>query len=46
MLIEICEGLTYYRAIKDLEKEELLLWELIDLMRSPEVLKQVTKSYV
>ena len=41
-LLDICEGVVFARGQKDIRLEELLYWELIDLMRSPETLKLVT----
>lgn len=43
-MIRICEGITAARIDGDLMKEEKLYWELIDLMRSPEMVKSITKS--
>jgi len=45
-IIQICEGILIARADKNLQKEELLYWELVDLLRSPEVLKVITESCV
>jgi len=45
-LIQICEGILIARADKNLVKEEKLYWELVDILRSPEVLKLITKSAV
>ncbi|KAL4512199.1 hypothetical protein ABPG72_005201 [Tetrahymena utriculariae] len=44
-LIKICDAIAYSRTERDLIKENLLYWELIDLMRSPEVVKMLTGSY-
>jgi len=45
-IIQICEGILIARADKNLIKEERLYWELIDILRSPEVVKLITKSSV
>jgi len=45
-ILQICEGILIARADKNLQKEELMYWELIDLLRSPEVLKIITQSGV
>jgi len=45
-IIQIYEGILIARADKNLVKEERLYWELMDILRSPEVLKLITKSAV
>ena len=41
-LIDLCEGVYIARMAGDLKKEERLYFELIDILRSPEVVKLVT----
>lgn len=41
-LINICSGIYISRMNGDLYKEELLYYELIDILRSPEILKMVS----
>ena len=43
-LINLCEGIKTARFSFDLEKEEHLYYVLIELMRSPDYLKLLTKS--
>jgi hypothetical protein len=43
-LLSLCEGIKISRYKKDLEREDKLYYILIDLMRSPEILKMITKS--
>ena len=43
-LIYLCEGIKTARFSFDLEKEEHLYYVLIELMRSPDYLKLLTKS--
>ena len=45
-LIRICDGITAAQVEGDLVKEERLYWELVDIMRSPEMLKKITGSYL
>lgn len=45
-IIRICEGITAARIDGRLIKEERLYWELIDIMRSPEMVKLITDSYL
>ncbi|EGR33222.1 hypothetical protein IMG5_058980 [Ichthyophthirius multifiliis] len=44
-LIKVCEAIGYSRTKRDLIKENLLYYELIDLLRSPEIIKMLTGSY-
>ncbi|EGR26980.1 hypothetical protein IMG5_203790 [Ichthyophthirius multifiliis] len=44
-LLKICDAIAVARAERDLIKENLLYYELIDLLRSPEVIKMITGSY-
>ncbi|EAS01458.2 transmembrane protein, putative (macronuclear) [Tetrahymena thermophila SB210] len=44
-LLRICEAISNARNEKDLLKERILYFELMDLIRSPEVLKKLTGSY-
>jgi hypothetical protein len=41
-LINLCEGIYVSRMAKDLVREQVLYYELIDIMRSPELIKMVT----
>jgi hypothetical protein len=43
-LINLCEGIYVSRMTGDIEKEEELYYDLIDILRSPEILKIVTGS--
>jgi hypothetical protein len=43
-LLNVCEGIRISRIKKDYLKEEQLYYLLIDLMRSPEIIKSITKS--
>ena len=43
-LLNVCEGIRISRIKKDYLKEEQLYYLLIDLMRSPEMIKKITKS--
>ena len=54
-LIRICEAIVVARVEKDLIRlfilyitirEELLYFELIDLIRSPEIVKHITGNFV
>ncbi|KAL4461027.1 hypothetical protein ABPG74_016499 [Tetrahymena malaccensis] len=44
-LLRICEAISNARNEKDLLTERILYFELMDLIRSPEVLKKLTGSY-
>ena len=41
-LIDLCEGIYVARMTGDLVREETLYYELMDIMRSPELIKMVT----
>lgn len=43
-LINLCEGIYVSRMTGDIEKEEELYYDLIDILRSPEIVKIVTGS--
>lgn len=43
-LINLCEGIKISRYRQNLDREEHLYYVLIDFMRSPEILKKLTKS--
>ena len=45
-IIRICEGITAARIEGNLKREEILYWELIDIMRSPEMLKMISENYL
>lgn len=45
-IIRICEGVTAARIEGDTFREEVLYWELIDIMRSPEMIKLITANYL
>lgn len=45
-IIRICEGVTAARIEGDNLREEILYWELIDIMRSPEMIKLITRNYL
>lgn len=45
-IIRICEGITAARIDGELEREERLYWELIDIMRSPEMVRMITEKYL
>lgn len=46
LIMQICEGVLIARSDKNLQKEDILYWELIDIIRSPEALKSITDSCV
>ena len=43
-LLNVCEGIRISRIKKDFLQEDKLYYLLIDLMRSPEIVKSITKS--
>ena len=43
-IIRICEGVTAARIEGDTVREEVLYWELLDIMRSPEMIKLITDN--
>jgi hypothetical protein len=43
-LLNLCEGIKISRYKKDLIREDKLYYVLVDLLRSPEMLKAITKS--
>ena len=43
-IIRICEGVTAARIEGDPVREEVLYWELLDIMRSPEMIKLITDN--
>ena len=45
-IIRICEGVTAARIEGNTFREEVLYWELIDIMRSPEMIKLITTNYL
>jgi hypothetical protein len=45
-IIRICEGVTAARIEGNTFREEVLYWELIDIMRSPEMIKLITSNYL
>ena len=45
-IMNLCEGIKISRYRQDFVKEEHLYYVLIDLMRSPEILKSITKSSI
>ncbi len=45
-LLNLCEGIKISRYKKDLEREDQLYYVLIDLLRSPEMLKMITKPSI
>jgi piezo-type mechanosensitive ion channel component 1/2 len=45
-LMTLCEGIKISRYRRDFVKEEYLFYVLIDLMRSPEIIKIITKSCI
>ncbi len=45
-LINLCEGIKISRYRLEFEREEHLYFVLIDFMRSPEILKMLTKSSI
>ena len=45
-LINLCEGIKISRYQHLLAREEVLYYVLIDFMRSPEILKRLTKSSI
>lgn len=45
-LLRICEAMIVARVEKDLKREEMLYFELIDLIRSAEILKHITGSNI
>jgi hypothetical protein len=45
-IIRICEGVTAARIEGNTFREEVLYWELVDIMRSPEMIKLITANYL
>jgi hypothetical protein len=45
-ILNLCEGIKINRYRCEFEREEQLYYVLIDLMRSPEILKIITKSSI
>lgn len=45
-LLNLCEGIKISRYKKDLEREDQLYYVLIDLLRSPEMLKMIAKPSI
>jgi hypothetical protein len=45
-ILNLCEGIKIHRYRCEFEREEHLFYVLIDLMRSPEILKIITKSSI
>ncbi len=45
-ILNLCEGVKIHRYRCEFEREEHLYYVLIDLMRSPEILKIITKSSI
>lgn len=45
-IIELCDGISLARIKNDLVLEEELYYLLMDLMRSPEMLKLITHSSI
>ena len=45
-LLKICEGIILARVEKDLVKEEMLYFWLIDILRSGDLMLKVTGRYV
>ena len=43
-LMSVCEGIKISRIKKDFLQEEKLYYLLIDIMRSPEIIKNLTQS--
>ena len=43
-ILMICTSIHIYRMQRDLEQEEELYFILIDIMRSPEMIKELSKS--
>ena len=41
-LINLCRGIYLSRMSGDLYREEMLYYELIDILRSPEIMKMLT----
>ena len=46
LIIELCEGITISRYNNDFKEEENLYTILIELMRSPDILKKITQSSI
>ncbi|EGR28868.1 hypothetical protein IMG5_167770 [Ichthyophthirius multifiliis] len=45
LLLTLCNSIAYARTEGDFVKENILYYELMDLIRSPEMLKKLTGSY-
>lgn len=45
-LLNLCEGIKISRYKKDLDREDQLYYVLIDLLRSPEMIKMITKPSI
>ena len=45
-LLLICEGILISRLEDNIEREEELYYILIDVIRSPEVIKMITESSI
>lgn len=41
-LINLCEGIYVARMARKLNEERVLYYELIDILRSPEIVKKIT----
>ena len=46
LIIDLCEGITISRYNNDFKEEEHLYTILIELMRSPDILKKITQSSI
>ena len=46
MLLILCEGIIISRLERNLEREEELYFVLMDIMRSPEIIKVISKSSI
>lgn len=45
-LLDICDGVHQARLRNDIYGEEVLYWTLIDIMRSPDLMKALTGNYL
>jgi piezo-type mechanosensitive ion channel component 1/2 len=41
--MNLCEGIYVARALKDFEREELLFWKLIRLLKDPQLMLKLMK---
>lgn len=45
-MLVLCEGVRSARMMEDFHKEEFFFYELIDLMRQPQILKNISGDFL